>query len=161
MAKVKGYYNVNNATFLGVMTATNEATGVMTTPRYVEGVCFGEYDTVTEEFVPETNPTIIKGTMIIDEDTDAFTQGQYKQNISGVEEDKGLDIARKKISSVALGRTPNVETATLDGKRFNDSHRVFKGVDAPVEKKKEIEVAKESKFLTKEELPEVDFSNLF
>lgn len=161
MAKLKGYYNVNNGIFLGLMTATNEATGVMSTPRYVEGVCFGEYDTETEEFVPHTNPTIIKDTMVIDEDSNAFTQGRHEQTVTGVEEDKGLDIARKKISSVALGRTPNVETKTLDGKTYNDSHRVFEGVKKPLEKNKKITVTKESKFLTKEELPKVDFSNLF
>lgn len=102
MAIVKGYYNVNNNTFLGLMTATNSGTGVVSTPRYVEGVCFGSYDDVTGEFTPETNPMVIPkgGVVTVDEDPEAFIRGQYKENVTGIEEDKGADIARKQIFNI-------------------------------------------------------------
>lgn len=106
MPIVKGYYNVNNETFLGLMTATNTATGVVSTPRYIDGVCFGSYNEETGEFIPETNPMRIPegGIVTVDEDPKAFMQGRHKENVTGIEEDKGADIARKKIFT--LGEIP-------------------------------------------------------
>lgn len=100
--KIKGYYNVTNGVFLGNMTAVNEDK-VMFTPRYCEGVCYGEYDMDTEEFVPETNPYYIpKGTVVTyDEDPDAFVRGKRKVNVTGFVEDTGSEIARKQVFSMA------------------------------------------------------------
>ncbi len=102
MPIIKGYYNVDNGVFLGPMTATNEATNVASTPRYVEGVCFGEYNTDTDEFTPLTNPMRIpKDTVAyFDQDEEAFKSGIYKENVTGIVEDKGSEIASKKISLV-------------------------------------------------------------
>lgn len=110
MPIVKGYYNINNGVFLGLMTATNSETGVASTPRYNNGVCFGEYNTDTGEFVAETNPMASSGTIYFDEDIDTFTKGGYKQSVSGIYEDKGADIARKNITGYYTGATPNVVT---------------------------------------------------
>jgi hypothetical protein len=97
MAKVKGYYNVNNGVFLGPMTAVNEDTKVSYTPRYVEGVCFGEYDTHTREFVPETNPMIIPKGHVFTQDDQFDAAGNIVTQYSGMVEDKGADFARKKV----------------------------------------------------------------
>lgn len=106
MAIVKGYYNVNNETFLGLMTARNDATGVVSTPRYVEGVCFGSYNEETGEFTPETNPMVIPkgGVVTVDEDPKAFMQGRHLENVTGIEEDKGAEMASKKVFN--LGKIP-------------------------------------------------------
>lgn len=150
--KVKGYYNIHNGVFLGPMTAQNDK-GVAFTPRYVEGVCFGEYDTITEEFIPHTNPMIIpKGSVMeIDEDQDAFVQGQHKLNVTGIEEDKGLDIAVKR----------NQVVMDLKSKRQRYAERKAQenGEEAPV-----IKEAKEPVFFDKQELKavsDIDFDKLF
>lgn len=128
MPRVKGYYNVKNETFLGPMTAINSATGVASTPRYVEGVCFGEYDTDTHEFVPETNPMVIpKGSIVeYDEDIDAFKNGQFKQSVSGIIEDKGAEFARKVISSVnPQAKGPKQKKLILPGDKSFDLDNLF------------------------------------
>lgn len=102
MAIVKGYFNTKNNAFLGVMMAKNGENGAVSTPRYVEGVCFGEYNTETDEFVPLTNPMVIpKGqVMYRDEDQEAFLQGKHKETVTGIEEDKGAEFAMKKVFSM-------------------------------------------------------------
>lgn len=122
MAKVKGYYNTCNGVFLGPMTAVNEATGVASTPRYVEGVCFGEYNTQTGEFVPETNPMTLPTGVIHTQDDQFDANGNIITHVSGMIEDKGLDIARKQIHSIALHRTPGVVSKSEDGKILGDRY---------------------------------------
>lgn len=97
MAKLFGYYHVPTGVFLGTMTARNSETGEIVTPKYKEGVCQGEYDTDTGEFIPHTNPMIIpKGqVMYVDEDQEAFINGKHKTTVTGIVEDNGADIARK------------------------------------------------------------------
>ena len=104
------------------MTAINEATKVASTPRYVEGVCFGEYDTITHEFVPETNPMTLPTGAIMEQDDQFDESGNIVTHISGMIEDKGLDIARKQIHSLALNRTPNVVSKTEDGRVLGDRY---------------------------------------
>ena len=118
--KVKGYYNINNGVFLGPMTAVNEATGVASTPRYVEGVCFGEYNTQTGEFVPETNPMTLPTGSIMTQDDQFDGNGNIVTHTTGLVEDKGLDIARKQIHTVALHRTPGVTSRSDDGRDLGD-----------------------------------------
>jgi hypothetical protein len=114
MAKVKGYYNIKNKVFLGIMTATNEDTKVSYTPRYIEGVCFGEYDTITLEFVPETNPMIIPTGHIFTQD-DAFDpNGNIVTRYSGMVEDKGSDFARKPIFAINKGTVAPPKLIGLD-----------------------------------------------
>ena len=128
MALVKGYYNVNNETFLGPVTAVNAGTGVASTPRYVEGVCFGEYNTDTGEFVPETNPMVIpKGSIVeYDEDVEAFKRGHYKQTVTGMEEDKGADFARKQISVPnPKAKAPKTNKLILPGDKAFDLDNLF------------------------------------
>lgn len=120
--KVKGYYNINNGVFLGPMTAVNESTGVASTPRYLEGVCFGEYNTQTGEFVPETNPMTLPTGSIMTQDDQFNENGDIVTHMSGMVEDRGLDIARKQIHSVALNRTPGVTSRTDDGRDLGDRY---------------------------------------
>lgn len=107
MATVKGYYNTKNETFLGPMTAPKDG-GAASTPRYIEGVCFGSYDTDTLVFIPETNPMIIPpgSIMTVDEDPTAFAQGRHVEHVSGIEEDKGSEFAKKAIHLVNPKATP-------------------------------------------------------
>lgn len=118
MTKVLGYYNVNNKVFLGPMTSTNEATGVATTPRYVEGVCFGEYNTDTHEFIPHTNPMVVpKGSIVtVDEDPNAFEQGGHRETVTGIVEDKGADIAKKPIHFVNPERAQSKKKLIMPNK---------------------------------------------
>lgn len=105
MAIVKGYYHTKLNEFLGQMVAKDSKTGAVYTPRNIEGICFGEYDTDTRQFTPLTNPVVIpKGTVVwSEEDQDAFINGKHKVNIlSGIEEDTGADIARKQVFSIPV-----------------------------------------------------------
>lgn len=156
MAKVKGYYNTTNGVFLGLMTATNEATGVASTPRYVEGVCFGEYDTETEEFVPHTNPMIIpKGEVAtFDEDVNSFINGRPVVNVSGIVEDKGADIVKK--GSVRGFSMPQSNVYTADDKG---------NPITPVPQQKQVErnfkEAKHPTILKVDNIPEINWDKLF
>jgi hypothetical protein len=157
MTKVRGYYNVNNGIFLGPMTATNEATGVASTPRYIEGVCFGEYDTDTDQFIPQTNPMHIPKGMIFTQDERIREDGKLENFITGMVEDKGADIVSRGLHVMRTQRTPNVVTKDKDGKVYEDMPRT------KVIPETSSEVPKEPKprFLTRTELPDLDFNNLF
>lgn len=119
---VKGYYNINNGVFLGPMTATSED-NVAHTPRYVEGVCFGEYNTETHEFIPTTNPMIIPKGSIFTQDQQFDTNGNLVNRISGIEEDKGLDLVAKRLKGFSTGRrsSSNVETRDSAGRVYQDA----------------------------------------
>lgn len=169
---VKGYFNTNNGIFLGPVTAKNELTGAAVTPRYVEGVCFGDYNTETGEFIPLTNPNVIKGVMEINEDPNAFVQGGHKETITGVEEDKGLELARKQslTAGIALkpGYTPGVVTKDAQGNIYDNVPitRKIDAVESEVEKPKveqpeKITVCEEPRFLKKDEIPNINFEKLF
>lgn len=166
---VKGYYNINNGVFLGPVTARNELTGAAVTPRYVEGVCFGEYNTETNQFIPLTNPNIIRGVMEINEDPEAFVKGGHKETISGVEEDKGIDVARRQSFSIGTalkpGYTPGVETKDSQGNTYKDlpisQNKKNKDEPKPETPVKKIEVCEKPRFLKKGELNNIDFGNLF
>jgi hypothetical protein len=157
--KVKGYFNVNNGVFLGPMTATNEATGVASTPRYIEGVCFGEYDTDTDQFVPQTNPMHIPKGMIFTQDERIREDGKLENFVTGMVEDKGADIVARGLHVMRTQRTPNVVTMDESGKVYEDRPVSIKPRVAKIEN----EVSKEPKprFLTRGELPDLDFENLF
>ena len=117
--KVKGYYNTINGIFLGPMTALNEATGVASTPRYIEGVCFGEFDTLTGIFVPETNPMIIPRGQIYTQDEVLQNDGTMRLVRTGIEEDRGADFARKKIvSGIGTGKSTSVYTGDENAKEI-------------------------------------------
>lgn len=167
--KVKGYYNLNNGVFLGPMTAKNDLTGAAVTPRYVDGVCFGEYDTESHVFIPQTNPYTIKGVMEVNEDVDAFIKGQHKEQVSGVEEDKGLDVARKGPFAMGTalkpGYTPGVETRDAQGNTYKDLP-IKQNKEAPKEQPVEQEtlkvgVCEKPRYFKKSELKKIDFGNLF
>lgn len=169
--KVKGYYNLNNGIFLGPVTAKNELTGAAITPRYVDGVCFGEYDTETDVFVPQTNPYKINGVMEINEDVNAFVNGGHKEQITGVEEDKGSDVASKGSFAVGTafkpGYTPGVETRDSQGNKYKDlpiskSNKIKTDVTKKVENStKEITVCEKPRNLKKSDLKKIDFGKLF
>lgn len=97
MTIVKGYFDTKSETFLGNMISKDSRTNAAITPRYVEGVCYGEFNTQTEEFTPLTNPMVIpKGQiMTIDVDHDSFLKGNYKEIVSGIQEDAGADMVAK------------------------------------------------------------------
>jgi hypothetical protein len=92
------------------MTAVNETSKAAHTPRYVEGVCFGEYDTNTKEFSAETNPMMLPKGSIITQDDQFDKDGNIVTHTSGLVEDKGSDIARKPLVSLNLKRTGGVAT---------------------------------------------------
>lgn len=132
MAIVKGYYNTNNGVFLGPMTATSEDK-VAYTPRYVEGVCFGEYDTDTNEFIPLTNPMIIPKGSIFTQDQQFDANGNLVNRISGIEEDKGLDLVAKRLKGFSTGRrgSSNVETRDSAGRVYQDARIVPAEIETP------------------------------
>ena len=129
---VKGYYNVNIGVFLGPMTATSED-NVAHTPRYVEGVCFGEYNTDTNEFIPLTNPMIIPKGSIFTQDQTFDANGNLVNRISGIEEDKGLDLVAKRLKGFSTGRrgSSNVETRDSAGRVYQDARIVPAVTEAP------------------------------
>ena len=157
MGIVKGYFNTVNGVFLGMMTATNEATGVASTPRYIEGVCFGEYNTETEEFVPLTNPMIIPTGQIayFDEDVDAFKQGGSKVTVTGMYEDKGADIVRK--GSVQGFSMPQSNVYTADDK----GNPIATPVPRSAAPKSNFKEAKHPTRLKVDNLPEINWDKLF
>lgn len=180
MAKVKGYYNTVNGVFLGNMVAVNEATKVMSTPRYVEGVCFGEYDTDSGKFVPLTNPVIIPKGSIVEQDDRFNDKGELETHISGYVVDEGADIARKGSVAGFSMKPSNVETRDAAGNPIDDSkifkYRAEKNSKSKIEaqvasskpEKTETEKPKNSKFtearptiLSKENLPEINWNELF
>lgn len=154
--KVKGYYNIYNKTFLGPVTATAE-NGVTFTPRYVEGVCFGEYDTDTDDFVPQTNPFIIPKGSVMEIDENPVTG---KITVTGIEEDKGLDLVSKgSVKNIMIrGRiTPNVTTALTD-----ENGVVIKKIDQGTvtfsDKLEETQVPAKSKIKIDEEPKKIKFN---
>lgn len=171
MAKVKGYYNTNNGVFLGPMTATNEATGVASTPRYIEGVCFGEFDTDTQEFVPHTNPMHIPKGMIYTQDEQITADGKLVNMRTGIEEEVGADFVAKRIiaGTAATRRTPNVVTKDEGGKVYPDRPAIV--IERPSNKKTEpapvqspvkpIQQAEQVTHFEKADLPTIDLDNLF
>lgn len=158
---VKGYYNVNNGVFLGMMTATNESTGVATTPRYVEGCCFGEYNTETHEFVPMTNPMVIPKGAVFTQDEQLNDRGQNTLLVSGIEEDKGADFVSKKLTKgFSLNVTPNVETRDNSGKLV-DSSRIIRE-PAKTEPKQIAQVTDDAPGkLPVDALQDINWDNLF
>jgi len=160
MSIIKGYFNINNGIFLGPMTATNEATGVASTPRYIEGVCFGDYNTETEEFIPLTNPMHIPKGMIYQQDEQITADGKLVNVRTGIEEDKGADFVSKKYIPIASNRTPNVETRDEKGKIYPDRIK-REPIEKPKIKSEITEVVKPS-FMKKDDmLEDIDFNNLF
>jgi hypothetical protein len=167
MSKVKGYYNVNNGVFLGPVTVTME-NGAAITPRYMEGICFGEYNTITNEFVPETNPMVIPRGSIRTENQDFDANGNLVSSITGIVEDVGTNIARKKLIGFSKNTYGSSNVETRDG-----SGRVVQGrFSTPVKQitntvePKEIKPVKESTVLfkgqiPKDQLPDIDFDKLF
>ena len=122
MALVKGYYNIHNGAFLGPMTATAEGSNVASTPRYVEGVCFGEYNTETHEFVPLTNPMVIPKGSIFEQDEYIDANGKLVRVNRGIEEDVGLDLVSKKLKHFSTGKigSSNVVTRDETGREYPD-----------------------------------------
>lgn len=167
MAIVKGFYNTINGVFLGNMVAVNEATSVMSTPRYVEGVCYGEYDTDTDTFIPLTNPVIIpKGTIV--EQDDSFTDsGQIITEVRGYQEDKGSGLAKKGSVAGFTMKPSNVETRDVNGESIDDT-KIFKfRRETPVQDKSpskstkpKIREARPTK-IDKKNLPVIDWDKLF
>lgn len=160
---VKGYYNINNGVFLGPMTATNEATGVASTPRYIEGVCFGDFNTETEEFVPLTNPMHIPKGMIYTQDEQITADGKLINVRTGIEEEVGADFVSKKYVPIASKRTPNVETRDESGKIYPTRPVAVPTVKPKVEDETIEPVVEKPRFLNKQELAfeGIDFENLF
>lgn len=167
MAKVKGYYNTTNGIFLGPMVAINEATKVMSTPRYVEGVCFGEYDTETDKFVPMSNPVIIPRGQTFTQDDDFDDKGNIITRVSGIEEDKGADIKRR--GSVAGYRftSSRMETRDSNGRRIQlaseapiEVNRVPQKKLPPKPKNSKIKEARPQK-MRKADLPVINWDKLF
>lgn len=158
MAIVKGYYNINNGVFLGPMTATAEDS-VAHTPRYVEGVCFGEYNTDTHEFIPTTNPMIIPRGSIFTVDQQFDASGNLVNRISGIEEDRGLDLVAKRLKGFATGRrgSSNVETRDSAGRVYPDAKIVPATTEAPSETPR----PKITGQIAKEDLPVFDLDALF
>lgn len=156
MAKVKGYFNTINGVFLGPMTVTNDD-GSASTPRYIEGVCFGEYDTQTDKFVPETNPMHIPKGMIFTQDEQINEQGKLVNIRTGMEEDKGADFVSKGAVSI-LYRTPNVETRDEKGKLYKD--RPVRQNPVQKEEKPKLIVPGKPK-VEKVEVEGIDLDNLF
>lgn len=159
MAIVKGYFNTQNGVFLGPVTAKNED-GVAFTPRYVEGVCFGEYDTETDEFIPLTNPMIIPKGAIFTQD-DQIIDGKNVTMVSGIEEDKGADLVRK--GSVAGYKfTPsNVETRDEKGRPVDESRIIRKVPEKTKPSENKFKEAKRPIIVAKETLPVIDWEKLF
>jgi hypothetical protein len=156
MSIVKGYYNINNGVFLGPMTATSE-TGEAYTPRYVEGICFGDYNTQTQEFVPLTNPMHIPKGMIYTQDEQITADGKLVNMRTGIEEDKGADFVSKRYVPIASNRTPNVETRYKSGKIPPEKVKRI-----PETNPKVIVEATEPNYFTKSEmLEDIYFDNLF
>lgn len=129
MAKVKGYFNTRTNVFLGLI----EIAGNQMAARYLDGICFGEYDTDTDEFVPHTNPYIIpKGDVQIigSEEGDVGKDG--KLIVQGGLIDKGADLARRKVyQGHSSYETPNVSTS-LDRMRTQMVKTVhFDDIDVP------------------------------
>lgn len=166
MAKVKGYFNTTNGVFLGPMTATSE-TGVAHTPRYVEGVCFGEFDTDTEEFIPLTNPVMIPKGTIVEFDEQINANGQNEMHVTGFQEDKGADLVRKgSVKGFKLQPT-NVYTGDEKGNPLTPGS--FQ-LSAKEQKEKQIsEKPKQSNFkeakhptkLKVDNIPEINWDELF
>lgn len=160
MTKVLGYYNTVNGIFLGPVTAPREqlAGGGSLTPRHIEGICFGEFDTDTQEFVPHTNPMHIPKGMIMTRDDDFDAKGNVvtDAHVSGIEEDKGADIARKGFligTKSNMYRNSNVETRDEGGKVYPDQPKAQSTI------KKEAPVPR---VFTPADMPkDVDFNNLF
>lgn len=158
MPKVKGYYNTINGIFLGPMTAVNEATGVASTPRYVEGVCFGEYDTDTDEFIPHTNPMIIPKGTIVEQDDRFDAQGRIVTEVRGYEEDKGADLVRKGSVKGFKLQPSNVYTADEKGNPISGNFKI----EAPEPKANgTIKEAKHPTKLKVDNLPDINWDELF
>jgi hypothetical protein len=87
----KGYYNADIGVFFGDVVSSGSKHGTLGM-RYVEGMCWGDFNDATKEFVPLTNPMrILKGSHItMDEDIDT---GVF--HVSGIEGDRGAEVARK------------------------------------------------------------------
>jgi len=160
MPIVQGYYNIHNGIFLGQMTATNEATGVMSTPRYIEGVCFGNYDTDTYEFIPLTNPMHIPKGMIYTQDEQITADGKLVNIRTGIEEDKGADFVSRKYVPIASNRTPNIQTRDERGKVYPDRIK-REPIEKPKVKSKIKEVSTPTFMKKADMLEDIDFDNLF
>lgn len=128
MAKVLGYFNIHNGVFLGPVTATAEGSKVAHTPRYVEGVCFGEYDTDTHAFVPSTNPMTIPKGSVFEQDEYIDANGRLVSVNRGIVEDKGMDLVSKKLIGFSTGRRSGSNVVTKD-----ETGRVYEDRPVPVQ----------------------------
>lgn len=164
MSIVKGYYNTANGVFLGPMTAVNEATGVASTPRYVEGVCFGEYNTETEEFIPLTNPIMIPKGTIVEFDERINNNGQNEMTVTGFVEDKGADLVRKRSVKGFSLKPSNVFTADDKGNPIQGNISYESAMKENLPEKPKDSTIKEAKHPTKlkvDNLPEINWDELF
>jgi hypothetical protein len=154
MAKVKGYYNVHNGAFLGPMTASAEGSKVAHTPRYVEGVCFGEYDTETHAFVPSTNPMTIPKGSVFEQDEYIDANGKLVSVNRGIVEDVGMDLVSKKLIGFSTGRLSGSNVVTKD-----ETGRVYEDAPAPVRKQAPEPLLKGQ--FKQSDLPTIDLDRLF
>lgn len=135
MAKEKGYAKVyvgdngvSGFTYLGMIQMWSDSGGDPLAIRFQDGICFGEYDSDTDEFIPETNPYVIPRGSV---QTIGTEEGDYDKNgnliVQGGIIDHGLDIARKKVYQGGFNYdTPNVSTS-LDSRRTQVVKPVFFG----------------------------------
>ena len=160
--KIKGYFNTKNGIFLGPVTALNEDSGEAITPRYIEGICFGEYDMTTHAFVPLTNPMHIPKGMVYTQDEQIRPDGRLENIRTGMIEDIGADIVSKSYKPIVLKRQlKNTKPdATLKAKSgsFKQKPKATKVEEVATEG---ITEAVKPKFLLSSDLANLDFSNLF
>lgn len=110
MTKTLGYYDTKNREFVGTPKGPDPTTTarLIFTLRTTDGVCYGEYDSITGEFIPQTNPYTRdpRKVFLVDEDVDSFKQGRLKMNVlDGGEVDTGAEVARKNLHPVAIPKT--------------------------------------------------------
>lgn len=165
---VTGWYNLSNKVFLGNMVATNEATGVASTPRYVEGCAMVKYNVRTNEVVEFiTNPVIIPRGTIVEYNEQITDNGQNVLHVTGYEEDKGADLKSKGSIAGYTFKSSNVETRDEQGRVYDESKIVrtknlndeAQVVSAQSETK--VTPKQDNQFTPKEDLPVIDWSKLF
>lgn len=149
MSIVQGYYNVDSETFLGPIHTESGHTG-----RYVEGNCWGEFNTETGEFKPLTNPMIRdlkkdsgmgEGVIVFDENPETG-----KTSISGMSEDDGSEYKSKLIIPV----TRKVEN--FAGKSLEERTAEIKR-----EQLMDVKVSEPAPVREQSEKPKLDLDNLF
>lgn len=147
MSVVAGYYNTINKIFLGAMHTPEGAT-----PRYMAGICWGNYNTVDDTFVPLTNPMIQTG-KIIEFDEDIATG---KTVIRGMVEDKGSEL-KFKGNVISLKQPDRVSRIKISPLTNSEPVVEFSEVSEQVVLKKE---QKPKKIKTEIKYQKLDVSNV-